>query len=55
MAGSKSKAQSRWIFGIPLGIGILLTASDGYWFPLANLAGIAFIILGSLLCRSASE
>lgn len=55
MAGCKRKAQSKWIFGIPLGVGMLLTASDGYWFPLANLAGIAFIILGSILCRSASE
>ncbi len=34
---------------------MLLTASDGYWFPVSNLAGIAFILIGSIMCRRASE
>ncbi len=48
----RKETHSRWIFGVPLGIGVLLTASDGYFFPVANLAGIAFIVVGSMLCAS---
>lgn len=51
----KREIHRRWIFGVPLGVGMLLTASDGYWFPVTNLAGIAFILLGSLLSKTFQE